>query len=182
MPPKLTLCLAFLVLFFTAGCTPAALDKALKDLNGAKDEYHRWCALNDAAKESLNHGRDADAQAYAQELQQLAPKYAEDWNYGNAIQDFNLVFGRLALKVGDKETAKKHLLEAGRSPGSPQMNSFGPNMSLAKALLEAGEKAVVLEYFELCKKFWELHRGKLDQWKTDVEAGRVPDFGANLRY
>jgi len=32
-----------------------------------------------------------------EELERLAPKYRKDWNYGNAVQDFNLVLGRLAL-------------------------------------------------------------------------------------
>jgi hypothetical protein len=151
-------------------------------LTAAKDEYGRWCALNHAAKESLNQGHDAAAKGFAEELQQLAPQYVKDWNYGNAIQDYNIVLGRLALKAGDIETAKKHLLAAGGSPGSPQMNSFGPNMVLAEELLNQNEKAAVLEYFELCRKFWKLGGAKLDQWKEDIERSRVPDFGANLIY
>jgi hypothetical protein len=35
---------------------------------------------------------------------------------------FNVVLGRLALKAGDTESAKQHLLTAGHSPGSPQMD------------------------------------------------------------
>jgi hypothetical protein len=62
------------------------------------------------------------------------------------------------------------------------MNSFGPNMTLAKALIESGEKATVLEYFDLCGEFWRLHRGRLDDWREAVKAGRTPDFGANLFY
>ena len=154
----------------------------MAELKAAKDDYSRWCALNHAAKETLNQGHDAEAKAFAEELERLAPKYAKDWNYGNAIQDFNIVLGRLALKAGDVDTAKKCLLAAGHSPGSPQMDSFGPNMTLAKELFAKGEKDVVFEYFELCKKFWKLERGKLDEWKKDAEGGRVPDFGTNLDY
>jgi len=60
------------------------------------------------------------------------------------------------------------------------MNSFGPNLSLARDLLAKGDQQIVLEYLELCRKFWKLDHGKLDLWKKDVEEGRVPDFGANL--
>jgi hypothetical protein len=155
---------------------------AMNNLHEAQGEYNRWVALDAAAKESLNQGLDADAKEFADELGSLAPKYVKDWNYGNAIQDFNLVLGRLALKAGDVESAKQHLLAAGHSPGSPQMDSFGPNMSLAKDLLAKGEKAVVLEYFDLCKVFWKLARGKLGQWKDDIAQDRIPDFGANLVY
>ncbi len=157
-------------------------ERAMKKLETARDEYHHWIALDSAAKESFNQGHDADAKKFADELENLAPKYVKDWNYGNAIQDCNVVLGRLALKAGDTESAKQHLLAAGHSPGSPQMDSFGPNMSLAKDLLVKGEKAVVLEYLDLCRAFWELEKGKLDLWKSDVQAGRIPDFGATLVY
>ncbi len=137
---------------------------------------------DDAAKESFEVGKIEDARKYATNLLTLAPKYRGDWNYGNAIQDGNLVLGRIALKEGRTEEAKQYLIEAGKSPGSPQMNSFGPNMSLAKDLLEKGEQDVVLQYFDLCRKFWEMGHDDLDQWSKDVKAGKVPDFGANLVY
>ena len=61
---------------------------------------------------------------------------------------------KLALQAGDVEEAKRRLLAAGKTSGSPALRSFGPNMALAEKLLEKGERDVVLEYFELCKKFW----------------------------
>lgn len=166
--------------------------EAIASLNHAKDEYSRWCALDAAAKESFNTKRYDEAKRYAEELQKLAPKYKNDWNYGNAIQDFNIVLGRLALKSGDIAAAKKHLIAAGHSPGSPQLNSFGPNLMLANELLRRGERTVVLEYLELCKNFWAKHPntnqldekngGTLDRWKSDIQNGRMPDFGPNLQY
>ena len=157
-------------------------DRESAKVTNVTDPSKRWVALGGAAKAALGVGKDAEARAYAEELQRLAPTYTKNWNYGNAVQDFNIVFGVIALRSGDAETAKKHLLDAGRSPGSPQMDTFGPNMTLAKALLEAGHRDIVLEYFELCRKFWDMHRGRLDQWRDDVKAGRIPDFGANLVY
>ena len=78
--------------------------------------------------------------------------------------------------------AKRLLLEAGKSPGSPQLNSFGPNMLLAKELLAKGEQEAVIEYFDLCAKFWKPQDGRLSDWKTLVISGETPDFGANLAY
>lgn len=74
------------------------------------------------------------------------------------------------------------LRAAGETPGSPQLNSFGPNMTLAKDLLERGERDAVLAYFEACRVFWKMGGNSLDAWRQDVEAGRIPNFGANLRY
>jgi tetratricopeptide (TPR) repeat protein len=158
------------------------LDRATNELAKANSPEERFYALNDAAKESFVAGRTDDARKYAQEILALLPKFKGDWNYGNAVQDGNLVLGRIAVREGRVDEAKRYLIEAGKSPGSPQMNSFGPNMSLAKDLLEKGERDVVLEYFELCRKFWKMGQEDLDQWTSDVRTGKVPDFRANLVY
>lgn len=162
--------------------TKETYDKAMAELARARDQYARWCALNAAAKESLNQGHDEEAKSLAEEMERLAPTYKDDWNYGNTVQDYNLVLGRLALKADDLQTARERLIASVQSKGSPQMSSFGPNVSLARDLLARGDKSIVLEYFELCRKFWKLHRGRLDEWKKDIEEDRVPNFGANLVY
>ncbi len=48
--------------------------------------------------------------------------------------------------------------------------------------LENGERDAVVEYFELCRKFWKMDTGRLDQWSQQAKAGKIPDFGANLVY
>jgi hypothetical protein len=80
------------------------------------------------------------------------------------------------------ETAKARLLDAGKTPGSPQLDSFGPNMELAHELLQKGEKDVVLQYFDLCAKFWTMGGASLDSWRQTVKAGGTPDFGPSLNY
>ena len=155
--------------------------------------YARLLGLRAAAERALHRGDLTEATSLANELLRLAERYAKDWYYGNAIHNGHLILGHAALGGGDVAQAREELLAAGRTPGSPQLNSFGPNMHLAKALLEAGEKDVVIEYFELCRKFWQLHSvpasttgdstgGRLDRWTAQVEAGEVPDFGPNLVY
>jgi len=53
-------------------------------------------------------------------------------------------------------------------------------MVLANELLEKGETEVVLEYFDLCEKFWKHQPERLEAWKKAVKAGSKPDFGPNL--
>ena len=55
-------------------------------------------------------------------------------------------------------------------------------MTLAKDLLEAGEREAVLAYFDLCAKFWELGDDELTEWRKLVEDGGIPEFGPNLDY
>ena len=108
----------------------------------------------------------------------------EGWSLGNRIHHGHLTLGRIALAEGNVEEAKERLLKAGATPGSPQLNSFGPNMALAKDLLERGEPDVVVRYFELCSEFWNSDRAKekLAEWTEQARAGSIPDFRANLNY
>jgi tetratricopeptide (TPR) repeat protein len=152
------------------------------DLSAATSEIERFYALNRASKNALQAGNVQEAEALANELASLAPKYASDWNYGNAIQDSNQVLGRIALSKGDVAAARKRLLASADSKGSPVMNSFGPNMQLAKALLEKGERDVVLDYFQRCGKFWISGKDRLAAWTASVKKGDIPEFGPNLRY
>ena len=154
----------------------------MKKLDGASSEITRFYALDDAAKKSFAIGKIEDARKYAEELLKTAPSYPTDWNYGNAIQDGNLILGRIAFHEGRIEDAKRYLIAEGNSPGSPTMDTFGPNMSLAKDLLSKNEREAVLQYFEKCRGFWSMDNGKLDEWKKDVKAGKTPNFGANLVY
>lgn len=104
------------------------------------------------------------------------------YDTGDAVHHGNLVLGRLALVDGNLDLARHHLIEAGHTRGSAPLGSFGPNMQLAKELLERGERDVVLEYFDLCAVFWKRDRGRLAVWEHAVSQGSVPDFGANLVY
>ena len=101
-------------------------------------------------------------------------------DYGDAVFRGNLVLGRIALHKGQLEAAKQYLIASARTTGSAVLGSFGPNMSLAKELLEQGEKEAVLEYFGLCASFWK--NDKLAAWAEQVNQGWIPDFGANLHY
>jgi hypothetical protein len=53
-------------------------------------------------------------------------------------------------------------------------------MSLAKALLEAGRREVVVEYLRACGNFW--NDSKREDWIVLIEGNRTPDFGQNLLY
>lgn len=164
----------------------AAAAKSLQEFERAQaadpDVASRFYRLDELAKQAFAADDLKKASLYATDLLAAAAQQPQDWNYGNAILMGNTVLGRIALRQGQLDSAKEYLLKAGRTPGSPQLNSFGPNMSLAKELAEKGEQTVVIEYFDLCRKFWKMGADKLDLWTKTVQAGNVPDFGANLDY
>jgi hypothetical protein len=160
--------------------------KSLQEFERAQaadpDASSRFNRLDKLATQAFEAGDLKQASLYANDLLAAAPEHLKDWNYGNAIHTGNTVLGRIALRQGQIKPAKEYLLKAGQTLGSPQLHSFGPNMSLAKELAEKGETDVVVEYLDLCRKFWSMGDKNLDKWTKEVRAGIAPDFGANLLY
>jgi hypothetical protein len=158
--------------------TLATLEQALPPTGSA-----RFYALPLLAKAAFDAAEFNKAEAYASELLSIAPGYRKNWNYGNAIFYGNMVMGRVALRRDrDVELAKNRLLASAKTPGSPKLNSFGPNMNLALDLLNLGERDSPLAFFGLCRTFWKSPSHKLDDWTAMVKGGGTPDFGANLLY
>jgi len=158
------------------------LDRATAELALPQAPRERFEQLPHAAMAAFECGQAERARAYATEALQSAPQFRKDWSYGNAIHAGHVVLGRTALARGDLDTACGELLLAGRTPGSPQLDSFGPNMSLARDLLRAGRRDVVLDYLEACGTFWRHDFGALARWRLMVRLHLPPDFGSNLGY
>jgi hypothetical protein len=173
---------------------PGEQERVMKLLGGdpsvAANETERFHALGRAARNALRDGKAKEAEALATELAGLAPKYEQDWNYGNAISDANEVLGRIALSKGDVMGAKRHLLASADSKGSPQLNSFGPSFLLARELAVKGERETVIAFLDSVARFWanpdertepnskSVASGNLkllESWKEQLRAGKVPD-------
>jgi TonB family protein len=146
-----------------------------QDLGPGTGSDREWM-LPELAKAAIAAGALDKASSYANEM---LKSDSSSPNYGQLHHDGHAMRGLVALRQGNVPLATQDLLEAGHTPGSAVLNSFGPNMRLAKELLEKGETAAVLEYFSRCKLFWKLGAGKLDAWSTDIRSGKVPDFGTN---
>ena len=152
-------------------------EEALNSLSGNQ----RFSELPYAAKAAIKAGDMLKAQDYAEEMLRLAPT-TKDWGNGEQIYYGNWTLGLIALNKGNMEEAKTRLLEAGKTPGSPVLGSFGPNMELARQLIEKHETEAVLKFFDECEKFWKRGHDNLNRWRGDVNQGKMPEFGANLNY
>ncbi len=161
--------------------TPAQVLADLEQDSQGGDKTRRFYALNRMTKAALDAGADEKADRYAHELLAMAKEFPKDWNYGNAVYDGHAALGLLALKKDDLTAAGRELVEAGKTSGSPQLNSFGPSMRLASELLAKGQKAAVLEYFSECRSFWKMGTGQLDSWTEAVNQGETPAWGMSLR-
>jgi hypothetical protein len=132
-------------------------------------------------KAAFAAGDYARAAGFADEALNAA-KQGVFWWTGDAIHQANIVLGRLALRKGDVEEAKRALIAAGKAPATSTLAGPGPNMQLAKDMLDRGETATVVQYLEECRNFWEGNHGKLAEWIVLIKAGLKPDFGPNLGY
>lgn len=162
-----------------AGLRAIAVARAPDELAAvgrARSEEEFFYALPSAAMAAYRLGRYDEAKSYAEQSLSLAPSFQQNWNYGNAIHFAHTALGLVALRKNDLESAVRELHEAGATPGSPQLDSFGPSMELAKALLRHGESAAVLSYLQQCRAFWQMGGVWLDLWEQKIGAGGVPNF------
>lgn len=174
-----------------AGCEPGGAEakvwatKALnafeKALGSARGEQ-RYELLRVAAWAAMYAGQMDKARNYALDLIDVAVEAAPHTvvDVGRLVHHGHLVLGHVALDEGRFEAASEHLLKAAKPPCTPALKSFGPNMSLALAMLKRNRPAPAIAYLQECAKFWKPDR--IHRWIQDISEGRVPDFGANLRY
>jgi peroxiredoxin len=133
------------------------------------------------ATAELEAGEVDAAENDAHRLLALAAANSKEWNHDDLLHAAYTVLGRVALERGDLKTARARLLESARIKGSAALESFGPDLKLARELLAAGERDVVLQYLDLCRGFWKYDRGRIDQFaelvKNGVGAGaKAPGF------
>jgi hypothetical protein len=153
----------------------AAYEQAAALTTSDRDHFY---LLDSLATQALAAGDLDKAAKYAHDDLAAAARYPHDWNYGNAIHHAHIVLGSIALQRGDLKAATAHLLDAGRTSGSPQLNSFGPDFALARDLLAKGQRDTVHQYLDLVAKFWTMGRDRLTRWTKDLDQGRTPDFTA----
>jgi hypothetical protein len=138
-------------------------------------DYSAYLSLDGLSLAALDAGQFEDAEKYAKLLIGTAANYQNDWNFGNALHNGNNILGRIALEKGNAKDAANFLRAAGKTTGSPQLDSFGPSFTLAEELLKAGERSAVIEYLRDCSRFW-MNKKLVLRWAEEVERGQTPNW------
>jgi thiol-disulfide isomerase/thioredoxin len=175
---------ALLAAALCAGGTLHAQDQ------GSGSGYEALQALEAQAQTALAAGNNTEALQLGKDLLRDNVDRSS-WNYGNVVYDANQIMGMAALKQGRVAPAENYLLAAGRTPGSPQLDSFGPDMKLAQALYAHGEHRVVVTFLDEVARFWAVapanepkqflplfasHAATLKHWKGQIAAGQRPSL------
>jgi hypothetical protein len=120
------------------------------------------------------------ANQYANEILEFASQKMDDPNVGDALHAGHTVLGLLALKLNDIATAVEQLQASAQIPSSAVLHSFGPQMWLAKALLENSETQAVIDFLNQCGSFWTRGTLWIEVWQKKILKGRIPNFSSNL--
>ena len=75
-------------------------------------------------------------------------------SFGNLLHLGHIIRGYALLQRDDVEGATAELRAAGGTPGSPELDSFGPDIRLAWDLLRRDRGDEVLAYFQDVSRFW----------------------------
>ncbi len=148
--------------------------EALESFERARDlesNGSRHAELVNVAKAAYLAGLHERAASTARQVLAECGQYESEWFHGNSVHHANIVLGQVALANGDLEEAARRLEAAGKTPGSPQLNSFGPDLTLARALLAVGRAESVATYLQECSRFWRTRRPLLDDWIAQIRAG-----------
>jgi hypothetical protein len=153
------------------------------------DLHQRYRLLRSLPSAALAAGDVEKAEASAKELLKVGEEIDKASRYKSPILSDtthigNTILGLIELKRGNTASAKEHLLSSARftREAHPVHMSFGPSMALAKALADRGEREVVIEYLDLCAKFWKNEDGRIEKWTQVLKDGGTPEFGGNSRY
>src|SRR5260370_24678935 len=102
------------------------LEKAVALKSASTERFWLLPDLSQAAYEAKDWDK---ARAYANELLTRACNQSNPFAHdGNAVHVGNLVLGRIALSTGNRDLAKKHLIESIKCAKTPNLISYGPSI------------------------------------------------------
>lgn len=161
-------------------------------------------SIQNFVEKAIEENRIEKVTTYSLEYLKMAELFKTNWHYGNAIFYGNFYLSYTSLKQKDLSSSLKYLKLASLSPGSPQLNSFGPFNSPEirthlKALAELKQKKALIEFAENCKKFFVDDKSKtyteeeskrnelvrrsglkeLNYFIAQITNSEIPDFNSN---
>ena len=119
---------------------------------------------------------EADAaKRYNNEYLSIAKRHPEYPLRSQALFDANMNAGKLALRRGDRATAARYLLASLETTGSPRLQQFQLDMSLARSLVDWGEREGVAKFLDRCATLAEPGE-RYKAWAADIRRGLNPDL------
>lgn len=98
---------------------------------------------------------------------------SNDWTYGGAQHDMNLVLAGVAFRSQNPNEARRRVMQASRTPGSPELDTLGPHFGILYDIVRSGgDRTMLLDYLEAIQKFWKSDLP--EQWLASLKTGKEP--------
>jgi tetratricopeptide (TPR) repeat protein len=165
--------LAHLYYLWGPGFESAALEESELAFKLEPSASGKFYIFTDIPMFAFNAGDMTKAEQTASDLIAQASQFKRDWNHGNALNKGHTTLGLVALRKGDRDKAKHHLIQSTIDVSSPQNDSFGPDPTLAAEMLELGETDAVIDYWQRCREFW-LTQDRFDEFCKSTKNGKMP--------
>jgi tetratricopeptide (TPR) repeat protein len=143
--------------------------------------YRKLLWLDDLAWKAYTAGDHGKAEGHACTILDFHAKLPEAERDGtpcDSIHNAYLVMGSIALDKGDIQGAIENLIASVTQPHPSPGNRLTPDMTLAKRLLEIGDRDSVLRYIEISAAICNgsKERDKRRGWIAAIKKGRTPKF------
>jgi hypothetical protein len=120
-------------------------------------------------------GSSTTGEDRSREYLAIVKQHPDHPRYNQALFEANMYVGKLALRRGDRRTAAHHLLAAVDSPGSAELRFMQIDMTLARSLVDWGEREVVAKFLDQCARLNQ-ESEKYKNWAADIRKGINPDL------
>lgn len=144
------------------------LQKALGIVSKQKASHRVVQVMVDIIKGAFAAGRDELARKTAEELTADYGKYEHMLSDVDVEHDDNMILCLLALKRNDVAESLKRLKMASNVEGDRDFQ-----FPAIPALLTSGHRDEVIAYFKRTRNH-NAHKGTVDQWISELEAGEIP--------
>jgi hypothetical protein len=146
-----------------------------EDLLAKATDEDRWYLLPMAMDGAFHRDDLTVTDTYAREYLALGTKNPSDRRYGRAIFDANMQLGKIHMRRGDTGQAGKYLMASLSMPGSDAMKYVQFDMTLARTLVDAGQRDIVAQCLDRCARI-TVDGDRYKQWADEIRKGINPDL------
>lgn len=141
--------------------------------NGTDED--RLYVLPTLIRSDIYAGGSVVAEDRTRDYLALVKQHSDHARFNQALFEANMYIGKLALHRGDRKTAVRLLVAAVDSPGSAELRFMQIDMTLARSLVDWGEREAVAKFLDRCAQI-NRESDKYKLWAADIRKGINPDL------
>ena len=93
--------------------------------------------------------------------------------YTRAMFNANMQLGKVSMRRGDSRRAGEYMMSALRIPESDEIKYMQFDMTLARTLIDAGQRDIVARYLDRCAEI-AMNGERYRRWADDIGKASTP--------